>query len=78
MRWLRILAVVFTTSACAEKDSWPHYGGDLGSTRYSSLTQITPTNVAQLKPAWVFHTGDISPGDSDTPRSGFESTPLLP
>lgn len=28
---------------------WPSYNGDLQSTRYSSLTQITPQNAGQLK-----------------------------
>jgi quinoprotein glucose dehydrogenase len=34
---------------------WPTYGHDAGGRRYSPLTQITPENVAQLQPAWVYH-----------------------
>ncbi|MEO8682724.1 MAG: hypothetical protein ABI665_26990, partial [Vicinamibacterales bacterium] len=34
---------------------WPTYGGDAGSTRHSSLTEITPANVAKLAPAWTYH-----------------------
>ena len=34
---------------------WPTYGHDKGGMRYSPLTQITPADVAELKPAWVFH-----------------------
>jgi quinoprotein glucose dehydrogenase len=34
---------------------WPMPGRDLGGTRYSPLTQITPANVNQLKVAWVYH-----------------------
>ncbi len=34
---------------------WPTYGGDPGSTRHSSLTEITPANVAKLAPAWTYH-----------------------
>jgi len=30
--------------------------------RYSPLTQINRKNVAKLKVAWVFHTGDVSDG----------------
>ncbi|HEX8031109.1 MAG TPA: hypothetical protein VF491_21725, partial [Vicinamibacterales bacterium] len=30
---------------------WPTYGGDPGSTRHSSLTEITPANVAKLTTA---------------------------
>ncbi len=41
---------------------WPGYGNDPGGMRFSPLTQISRKNVARLKTAWVFHTGDISPG----------------
>src|SRR5262249_24828266 len=36
----------------ASKD-WPMAGGDSGNTRYSSLTQISTSNVKQLGGAWV-------------------------
>src|SRR5919204_745625 len=36
---------------------WPSYGNDLANTRFQNLDQINPTNVAQLQPAWIFHTG---------------------
>jgi len=58
-------------------DEWPSYGRDPGGTRYSPLTQITPDNVKQLRPAWTFHTGDVSGGSSVGTRSGFETTPLV-
>ena len=31
---------------------WPTYGGDLASTKYSPLDQITAANFASLKVAW--------------------------
>lgn len=34
---------------------WPTYGHDSGGMRFSPLTQIAPANVANLKPAWVYH-----------------------
>lgn len=37
---------------------WPVYGGNKAGTHYSSLTEIDTTNVAQLQPAWEYHTGD--------------------
>src|SRR5271156_443820 len=61
----------------AQKGDWPVYGHDPGGTRYSPLTQITRENVAQLKVAWTFHTGDISNGSGGRKRSGFETTPIL-
>ncbi len=63
----------------AQADEWGSYGRDPQGTRFSPLTQVTPANVANLKPAWTFHTGDISDGKTRAggPRSGFETTPLF-
>ena len=36
---------------------WLHVGGDWRNSRYSTLTQITPANVKNLKGAWVVHLG---------------------
>ena len=33
---------------------WPTYHGQLGGNRSSSLTEITPANVNQLAPRWIF------------------------
>lgn len=67
------------SGAAARADEWGAYGRDPGGTRFSPLTQITTANVANLKPAWTFHTGDISDGKAKGggPRSGFETTPLM-
>jgi alcohol dehydrogenase (cytochrome c) len=37
---------------------WTSYNGDYSGRRYSSLNEITPSNVAQLRAAWVFHPGN--------------------
>lgn len=37
------------------KSNWPSYNGDYTGRRYSSLTQINPKNVGQLRAQWVFH-----------------------
>lgn len=59
-------------------DAWAYYSGTPAGDRYSPLDQITPSNVAELKKAWSFSTGDI-------PRAGenkgghefsFEATPI--
>ena len=31
---------------------WPSYGGDLASTKYSPLAQITGDNISRLRVAW--------------------------
>ena len=48
---------------------WPAWGGGSGQ-RFSDLSQITLDNVAGLKQAWVYHTGDIAK------NYGVELTPL--
>lgn len=62
--------------ANAGEGDWPCYGNDSGGMRFSPLTQINRSNVAQLKIAWIYHTGDISDGRGQRKRSGFETTPL--
>jgi alcohol dehydrogenase (cytochrome c) len=37
------------------EENWPSYNGDYTGRRYSSLTQINPDNVGQLRAQWVFH-----------------------
>jgi alcohol dehydrogenase (cytochrome c) len=38
--------------------NWTSYNGDYTGRRYSSLQQITPANVAQIRADWVFHPGN--------------------
>src|SRR5213083_554288 len=52
---------------------WPTYGGDLASTRYSPLDQITRDNFNRLEVAWRFKTDALGP----RPEYNLESTPLM-
>src|SRR5881397_2903473 len=52
---------------------WPTYGGDLASTRYSPLDQITGDNFNKLEVAWRFKTDALGP----RPEFNFEGTPLM-
>src|SRR6266403_2582764 len=36
-------------------ENWLSYHGDYSGRRFSSLAEITPANVSQLKAQWVFH-----------------------
>jgi quinoprotein glucose dehydrogenase len=54
---------------------WPVYGRDPGGQRYSPLTEITRENVAWLKVAWTFHTGDAYQPRHGRPTA-FEATPI--
>lgn len=67
---------VFSIASLLAAQEWRHYGGDAGGMKYSPLKQITPANVAKLKVAWEFHTGDVSDGKTLPVRSAFETTPL--
>jgi alcohol dehydrogenase (cytochrome c) len=48
--------------------NWTSYNGDYSGHRYSSLKEITVSNVRQLRLAWVFH-----PGNSNR----LEATPVV-
>ncbi len=48
--------------------NWTSYNGDYTGRRFSSLHEINPQNVAQLRATWVFH-----PGNSER----LEATPVV-
>ena len=74
-----VLGLVCATalSASAQQGAsggeWRHYGGDLGSTKYSPLDQINRDNVGDLQIAWRWKT------DNFGPRLDFyyQATPLM-
>jgi alcohol dehydrogenase (cytochrome c) len=51
--------------------NWPTYGGNLANQRYSALKQIDTGNVKNLKGAWTYKIGTMSPATS------FESSPII-
>ena len=70
-RILVIASLAATLVACSGPEEtgfgpsdWPAYGGHNTGDRYSTLTQITPENVARLVPAWQFDMDD--PGSAQT------------
>ncbi len=73
---LALGAAVTLITACAGPDSaagdWRTTGGAPGNTRYSPLDQINRGNVAQLKVAWTYHTGDLPPEHSE-----IQATPIV-
>ncbi|HEX8941744.1 MAG TPA: hypothetical protein VF785_01335, partial [Gemmatimonadaceae bacterium] len=44
-------------AAMDQPGNWVEYGRDYTNQRWSPLTQITTGNVAQLKLAWIDHSG---------------------
>src|SRR6266699_85396 len=57
---------------------WRFYGGDQGGTRYSSLRQVNRGNVAGLRRAWTYHTGELALGlQTASFQASFSCTPLV-
>jgi quinoprotein glucose dehydrogenase len=54
---------------------WHQYGRTPYGQRYSPLDQITPANVADLKLAWQYETGDVKRPD-DIGETTYQVTPL--
>jgi alcohol dehydrogenase (cytochrome c) len=54
--------------AADEPHNWLTYSGTYTGYRYSTLTQITPQNVSDLQPRWVFQARSLEK---------FEATPLV-
>ncbi len=78
MRFIRFFAFLgapfFASLAFAEADkNWSAYLGDTNGSHYSTLTQITPANVAKLQPVWTFHAGGADPRN----RSQIQCNPLV-
>lgn len=66
-----LLVLLLPFSLSAQNRSWSTYGGGLDNTHYSALTQVNRKNVAKLKVAWTYDTGDAFPG------SEMECNPIV-
>lgn len=66
-------------SAFTNSGQWANYGNDPGGMRFSPLDQINPDNVARLKQAWTYQTGELETyeGTSIGEKAAFEATPLM-
>ena len=57
---------------------WPVPAGDAGARRFSPLTDINRSNVAQLKVAWTYRHGDYRSGWPDPFKgTAFQSSPIV-
>ena len=65
--------------ALTADSEWPHWGNDPGGMRFSKIDQINTGNVANLQPAWTWHSGEASDGKSpgNPNRTTFECTPIV-
>jgi quinoprotein glucose dehydrogenase len=64
-------------AAQAAENGWPVYGHDQGGARFSPLTQINTTNVADLEPAWSYRHGDLERHPDRAAFAGLHVTPIL-
>ena len=59
-------------SSAPDDADWRVTGGDPGNGRYSPLAQIDRGNVARLRVAWSWHSGDLPEGHSE-----IQATPIV-
>ena len=71
------LATSATASAASPDQDWPYYGGDAGGMKYSPLADIHAGNVAHLKLAWQWQTGELPLAAYGTAPGMFEATPVV-
>jgi len=56
---------------------WRSYGGGPGGGQYAPLTEINATNVADLRPAWTYHTHEVSDGSDGSHPTTFQANPIV-
>ncbi|MFN3932976.1 MAG: membrane-bound PQQ-dependent dehydrogenase, glucose/quinate/shikimate family [Brevundimonas sp.] len=54
---------------------WTAYGGTNGGRRYSTLSQVSISNVSELEEAWTFQSGDLNPSEGRVFYSS-QNTPI--
>src|SRR4051812_2111988 len=77
--WMVAPALLWLAAVDAQPagEGWGSSGGDPGGMRYSAARQIAPANVAQLRKAWEYRTGDVSDGSGSISATSFQATPIL-
>ena len=69
-----LLLPLCAAAVALDPEEWPAYGHDYGESRFSPLGQITPANVASLKPVWTYH---MKPPDYRRGFQASQNTPLV-
>ena len=75
VRFTGSVAALTPVIAETEQRNWEHYGNTPGGSRFVALDQITRDNVAELKVAWTYRTGD-TPISEDGNGAEDQLTPL--
>lgn len=71
------LVCLHAQAAALPDVEWPVYGGDPGGTKYSPLDDVNRDNVARLRLAWSWETGETPNREFVTSPGMFEATPLV-
>lgn len=70
--FLAVFAIPANAQTGTAAGDWLYYGGDAGSTKYSSLDQINAENVSELEIVWRWKANNFGP----RPDYNWEATPL--
>lgn len=75
---LTLFAVPAAGQAGVRNGDWPHYGGDLGSTKYSGLDDIDASNVGRVGFAWEWNSPDnrVIAENDGLVAATFKATPI--
>lgn len=71
--WMAVLSLSWLVVRAGPADDWPVALGDAGQRHYSALGQIHTGNVARLRVAWTYRSGDGSPQN----RSQIQCNPVV-
>jgi quinoprotein glucose dehydrogenase len=71
------LTLAANTALAQAGNEWRAWGGDLGATKYSSLTDINRENVSKLARAWEWSTNETADAATRTRPGNFQATPLM-
>lgn len=70
-----LTALGLAISSFSLADDWPHYGGDLASTKYAPFDQINHANVVNLEQAWSWDSPDNATVAANHRAENFRATP---
>lgn len=70
-------ALFISKDLIAADATWESYGQNKGGARFSTATEITRSNVDELKLSWEFKTGQMGEGWAAQEKLSFQTTPIL-
>lgn len=76
--WVNRLPPLVIPAGEPANSTWEDWGATQGGTRYADIGQIRPDNVAHLKLAWTYSTGELTRRTAKMlENSSAETTPIL-